>query len=93
MIEIGEGSVITSGTCILSHFYNTSDRRFYAGKVKIGKKVFIGMNTLVVNAVNIGDYAVIGAGSIVNRDIPAGEIWAGNPARFIKKAADVKSIE
>ena len=93
LIEIGEGAVITSGTCILSHFYNTSDRRFYAGKVKIGKKVFIGMNTLVVNAVNIGDYAVIGAGSIVNRDIPAGEIWAGNPARFIKKADDVKSIE
>lgn len=43
------------------------------------------MNTLIVNAVNIGDGAVIGAGSIVNRDIPAGEIWAGNPARFIRK--------
>lgn len=38
-----------------------------------------------MNAVNIGDGAVIGAGSIVNRDIPAGEIWAGNPARFIRK--------
>ncbi len=43
------------------------------------------MNTLIVNAVNIGDGAIIGAGSIVNRDIPAGEIWGGNPARFIKK--------
>ena len=40
---------------------------------------------LIVNAVNIGDGAIIGAGSIVNRDIPAGEIWGGNPARFIKK--------
>ena len=55
------------------------------GKVVIGKNVFIGMNTLIVNAVNIGDGAIIGAGSIVNRDIPAGEIWGGNPARFIKK--------
>lgn len=43
------------------------------------------MNTLIVNAVTIGDNAVIGAGSIVNKDIPAGEIWGGNPARFIKK--------
>ena len=43
------------------------------------------MNTLIVNSVDIGDNAVIGAGSIVNCDIPPGEIWAGNPARFIKK--------
>lgn len=85
LIEIGEGCVITTGTVILSHFYNTKDRGFYAGKVVIGKRVFIGMNTLIVNAVNIGDGAVIGAGSIVNRDIPAGEIWAGNPARFVRK--------
>lgn len=85
LIEIGKECVITSGCVILSHFFNTNDRKFYAGRVVIGKGVFIGMNTLIVNAVNIGDGAVIGAGSIVNRDIPAGEIWAGNPARFIKK--------
>lgn len=85
LIEIGKGCVITTGTVILSHFYNTRDQGFYAGKVVIGKRVFIGMNTLIVNAVNIGDGALIGAGSIVNRDIPAGEIWAGNPARFIRK--------
>lgn len=85
LIEIGEGCVITSGTHILTHFFNTKNRRFYAGKVRIGDNVFIGMNTLIVNSVDIGDNAVIGAGSIVNRDIPAGEIWGGNPAKFIKK--------
>lgn len=85
LIEIGEGCVITSGTVILSHFFNTKDRGFYAGKIVIGKRVFIGMNTLIVNAVNIGDGAVIGAGSIVNKDIPPGELWAGNPARFIRR--------
>ena len=88
---IGEGCIITSGTHILSHFFNTKDRRFYAGKVVIGRKVFIGMNTLIVNAVNIGDGAIIGAGSIINRDIPAGEIWAGNSARFIKKIDEYQS--
>lgn len=85
LIEIGEGCIITSGTHILTHFFNTNDRNFYAGKVRIGNNVFIGMNTLIVNSVDIGDNAVIGAGSIVNRDIPAGEVWAGNPARIIKK--------
>lgn len=85
LIELGNHVTITSGTHILSHFYNPRRGRFYYGKVTIGDNVFIGMNTLIVNAVNIGDGAVIGAGSIVSKDIPAGEIWAGNPARFIKK--------
>ena len=85
LIEIGRGCIITSGTIILSHFYNTKDGRFYAGRVRIGENVFIGMNTIIVNAVDIGNGAVIGAGSVVNRDIPAKEIRAGNPARFIKK--------
>lgn len=85
LIEIGDHCIITTGTHILSHFFNTNDRRFYAGKVVIGNNVFIGINTLIVNAVSIGDNAVIAAGSIVNKDIPANEVWGGNPARFIKK--------
>ena len=85
LIEIGDRCIITTGTHILSHFFNTTDRRFYAGKVIIGNNVFIGMNTLIVNAVSIGDNVVIATGSIVNKDIPANEIWGVNPARFIKR--------
>lgn len=84
LITIGHGTIITTGTCVLTHFYSTKDTSFYLGAVNIGDHVFIGMNTLIVNAVNIGDNAVIGAGSIVTCDIPAGEVWAGNPAKFIK---------
>lgn len=57
----------------------------YLGKVTIGKRVFIGVNTVIVNSVEIGDDAVIAAGSVVTKDVPAGEIWGGNPAKFIKK--------
>lgn len=85
LIKIGSGTLITAGTCILSHFYSVSDSKFYLGEVKIGENVFIGINTLIVNAVNIGDNAVIGAGSVVICDIPANEVWAGTPAKFIKK--------
>lgn len=35
--------------------------------------------------VTIGEDAIVGAGSVVTKDIPAGEVWAGNPARFIRK--------
>ncbi|MDE6479941.1 MAG: acyltransferase [Muribaculaceae bacterium] len=85
LIQIGQGCIITTGTHILSHFFNTSDRRFYAGKIKIGNRVFIGMNTLIVNSVTIGDDSVIAAGSVITKDIPAKEVWGGNPAKFIKK--------
>ncbi len=84
LIEIGSQVTITSGTRILSHFFNPSPSRYFYGKVNIGSKVFIGMNTLIVNSVNIGERAVLAAGSVVTKDVPKEEIWGGNPARFIR---------
>jgi acetyltransferase-like isoleucine patch superfamily enzyme len=46
---------------------------------------WIGANAIILPGVMIGKSAVVGAGSIVTRDVPAGEIWAGNPCRRIKK--------
>ena len=53
--------------------------------VRIGSKVFIGAHCVIMKGVNIGDGAVIGAGSVVTKDVPPFEIWAGNPARFVRK--------
>lgn len=52
--------------------------------VSIGDDVFIGMQTLVLKGVRIGTGSVIGAGSVVTGDIPAGVIAAGSPARVIR---------
>ena len=49
-----------------------------------GDNVFIGMNVIVCNSVTIGEGSIIGAGSVVTKDIPANQVWAGNPARYIK---------
>ena len=55
--------------------------------VEIGDDVFIGMNALILKGVRIGERAVVGAGSVVSRAVPAGAIVAGNPARVIGEVA------
>ena len=52
--------------------------------IKIGNNVFIGAHSTILKGVSIGDNAVIGACSLVSKDIPSNEVWAGNPAKFIK---------
>jgi 2,3,4,5-tetrahydropyridine-2-carboxylate N-succinyltransferase/tetrahydrodipicolinate N-acetyltransferase len=53
--------------------------------------VLIGANAVVVEGVRIGKGAVVGAGSIVLSDVPAGAVVAGNPARIIKESKDEKT--
>ena len=46
---------------------------------------FVGADTIILKGVIVGEKSVIGAGSVVTKSIPPGEIWAGNPAKFLKK--------
>jgi acetyltransferase-like isoleucine patch superfamily enzyme len=52
--------------------------------VVIEDNVFIGAHTTILKGVTIGENSVIGACSVVTKNIPQNEIWAGNPAKFIK---------
>jgi len=56
--------------------------------ISIGDDVFIGANSIILKGTTIGDRSIIGAGSVVVNDVPNDEIWAGNPARFIRKIVD-----
>lgn len=88
-IHIGNNTAITSGVKILTHYLdpNQQGRRFRIGNVYIGENVFIGVNAIICNSVTIGDGVIIGAGSVVTKDIPPYQVWAGNPARYIKDRA------
>ena len=56
-----------------------------AKPVEIGDGAFICTGAIILKGVHVGEKAVVGAGSVVSRDVPAGEVWAGNPAAFVKK--------
>lgn len=93
MIYIGDYSHLTSGCRILCHQRdltnyckgdNAADLGYKTGEVHIGKGVMVGMETLIMPGVTIGDGAIIGAGSIVTKDIPAWTIATGRPARVVK---------
>jgi acetyltransferase-like isoleucine patch superfamily enzyme len=56
------------------------------GEVEVGHGVRIGGNSWVKPLVKIGEGAIIGGGAVVTKDVPAHEVWAGNPARFMKRA-------
>jgi len=60
----------------------------YGIDVTIGNNCWIGGNVVIMPGVNIGDCCVIGAGSVVTKDIPAWSIAAGNPARVIRKITE-----
>ena len=61
------------------------DKNIKIKPVLIKKGSFIGTDAIILKGVTIGEKSVIGARSVVTSDVPDGEIWAGNPAKFIKK--------
>lgn len=90
-IFIGDGVLIGHNVVLatLNHDMSPEKRRgMYPKPIRIGKNVWIGSNSTVLPGVTVGDNAVIGAGSVVTKDIPENTVAAGNPARVIK-AIDV----
>jgi UDP-3-O-[3-hydroxymyristoyl] glucosamine N-acyltransferase len=83
-ILIGEESLIGAGCLICDSDMHEvplgCGRSIAVAPIHIGNRVFIGANCTILKGVTIGDGAVIGAGSVVTRDIPAGAMAAGNPA-------------
>lgn len=94
-ITIGNYVNIGAGTMIFDtdfHSLNWKDRadgtdisKRKIAPVTIKDCAFIGAHCIILKGVTIGEKSIVGAGSIVARDVPDGEIWAGNPAKFVKK--------
>jgi maltose O-acetyltransferase len=91
-VEIGDGTQIGPAVQIYTadHPRDPALRRegWEFGKpVRIGRNVWIGGGAILLPGVTVGDDALIGAGSVVTRDVPAGATVAGNPARIVRPPA------
>lgn len=94
LIFIDDHAHITGGCRLLCHQRNLTHYRkgddaaklpYKTGEIHIGKGVMIGMETLIMPGVTIGEGAIVGAYSLVTKDIPAWTIATGRPAKVIKE--------
>ncbi|MNR34188.1 putative acetyltransferase [compost metagenome] len=84
-IYIGSNTIIGYNTTILAHEYLTKEYRL--GDVRIGSHVMVGANSTILPGVTIGDYAIIGAGSVVHKDVAPHSFVAGNPLQVIRSGS------
>ena len=88
---VSTSPVFYRGSNVLKTNFSNNFFEEYVDTV-IGNDVWIGSKCLVKAGVTIGNGAVIGMGSVVTHDVPPYEVWAGNPARFIKKRFDDETV-
>lgn len=85
-ITIGDETQIAANVQLISNNHDLEDRNVITCKpINIGKRVWVGAGATILPGVTIGDNSVVGAGSVVTKDVPKDTIVAGNPAKVIKK--------
>lgn len=96
-VQIWDGITLEDNVCIGANVTFTNDRYpkaknpdWVLEKTTIKRGASIGAGSTVLCGITIGEGAMIGAGSVVTKDVPAGEVWVGNPARFLKKIEEYK---
>lgn len=92
-IYIGDGALIGHNAMLatLNHGMLPEERQYLIPKpIHIGKNVWIGSNSTILPGVTIGDNAVIGAGSVVTKDIPENMLAVGSPAKVIRSIFEGK---
>ncbi|RLC47393.1 MAG: acyltransferase [Candidatus Cloacimonadota bacterium] len=91
-IEIGDYTNIGPGVGLISsnHDFYDNTKHIQGKPIKIGKKCWIGMNAIILPEVELGDFVIVGAGSVVTKSFPEGYcVIAGNPAKKIREL-DIK---
>lgn len=85
-IELEDNVFVGSNVTFTNDKYPRSQNpSWQLQRTKICKGATIGAGSTILPGLTIGENAMVGAGSVVTKDIPAGELWIGNPARFLRQ--------
>ncbi|WP_341225025.1 WcaF family extracellular polysaccharide biosynthesis acetyltransferase [uncultured Arcticibacterium sp.] len=86
-VKIGANVCLSQGVMLLTgnHDYKSSTFDLMVGNITLGDGVWIGAKSLVAPGAICQENAVLGAASLLSKNVPANEIWSGNPAIFIRK--------
>ncbi len=87
MVHLDDGAVVAAKVTILEHdnsYYYSRGGEVLFGDVYIGKRAFVGIGTLIMPGVSIGDGAIVGAMSLVKEDVAPGAVAVGVPARMVR---------
>lgn len=89
-VQVGSRCVLADGVLLNSGDHSRADRHDVVptGPITVGDDVFIGQNAIVLGGVRIGDRATVAAGAVVTRDVGAGAVVAGVPARPLGSGDD-----
>lgn len=92
-IHIGDNTWVLRNAMILAHDYcrgeNGTGKRY---DTFIGKNCVIGINSIILPGLTIGDHCVVAAGAVVTKDIPSNSMVAGNPAKILRKGVIVSDL-
>lgn len=94
-VKIGEGCLVGNG-CYISDFSFHAvhcDQAALSRPITIGRNVWLGEGTFIMPGVTIGDHSVVAARSVVFEDIPASQLWRGNPATFYKPVRSTDAFQ
>lgn len=89
-ITIGNDCAIADGVRIMDNSWHATHSSIGGGKINIGNKVWIATNAMILPGVTIGDGAIIAAGAVVTKDVPARSMVAGVPAKVVKENVEWK---
>jgi acetyltransferase-like isoleucine patch superfamily enzyme len=88
-IEIGDDVVLSARAMLIDvgldpkTFAEPEARKYTEGRIRVGRGAWIGAGAIILPGVTVGERSVVGAGSVVTRDVPPLSVVAGNPARQI----------
>jgi acetyltransferase-like isoleucine patch superfamily enzyme len=92
-VTIGDEALLGGGSAVYDTDFHSLDadersrpgnRGAQTAPVRIGRRAFVGGHSILLKGTTIGEGAVVGAGSVVRGEVPPGQVWTGNPARFVR---------